>query len=85
MESLDVLRTELKAIGAKVDTADGKIFVALEAKNAAYLGHEKAKTAVRKLKAVRDPLRIEQMQLQSVIGNLDPDTPPSVTISNGSE
>ncbi len=83
MESLDVLRKELKALGPKVDNADAKILVALEAKDAAYQDHEKAKAAVRKLKATRDPLRIEQMQIQSVIGNLDPSTPPSTIISNG--
>ncbi len=83
MESLDVLRTELEAIGPKVTTADDKILVALAEKVKASAALEKAKAKVRKLKATRDPLRVEQMQLQSVIGNLD--GPPSQTISNGGE
>ena len=83
METLDVLRTELKAIGSKVATADEKILVALAEKVETSAALEKAKAKVRKLKATRDPLRIEQMQLQQVVGNLD--GPPSQTISNGGE
>ena len=85
MESLDVLRAELETLGPQVETADADILVALEAKDTAYQAHEEAKTAVRALKAVRDPIRVKQMELQSVIGSLDPSTPPSVTISNGGE
>ena len=85
MESLDVLRAQLDTLEPQVLSADADILLALEAKNVAYQAHEEAKTAVRALKAVRDPLRIQQMQIQQVIGNLDPDTPPSVMISNGGE
>ena len=83
MESLDVLRTELEGLGPQVEAADADILTALEAKEVAYQAHEEAKTAVRALKAIRDPLRIQQMQIQQVVGNLD--GPPSQTISNGSE
>ncbi len=83
MESLDVLRTELEGLGPQVEAADKKILAALEIHTKATLAYEKSKVAVRKLKAVRDPLRIEQMQIQQVVGNLD--GPPSQTISNGSE
>ena len=85
MESLDVLRAELETLEPQVLSADADILVALEVKEVAYQAHEEAKTAVRTLKAVRDPIRIKQMELQNVIGNLDPETPPSVTISNGGE
>ena len=83
MESLDVLRTELEALGPQVEAADADILSALEVKQTAYQAHEEAKTAVRALKAIRDPLRIQQMQIQQVVGNLD--GPPSQTISNGDE
>ena len=81
MESLDVLRTELEALGPQVEAADADILTALEAKEVAYQAHEEAKTAVRALKAIRDPLRIQQMQIHQVVGNPDPDTPPSQTIT----
>ena len=81
MESLDVLRTELKAIGPKVDAADKKILTALEIHTEATLAYEKSKVAVRKLKAIRDPLREDQMLLQRIVGDIDPDTPPSQTIT----
>ena len=84
MPLLDTLEVELKAIGPKVVAADKKIEAALVKKNAAYEAHEKAKTAVRALKAVRDPLREEQMQLQSAVGNVN-GSPPAQTISNGDE
>ena len=74
-------RAELETLGPQVETADADILVALEAKDAAYQAHEEAKTAVRALKRVRDPIRVKQMDLQNVIGNLDPSTPPSVPIS----
>lgn len=81
MESLDVLRTELEALGPQVEAADADILTALEAKDVAYQAHEEAKTAVRALKAIRDPLREDQMLLQRVVGDIDPDTPPSQTIT----
>ena len=83
MESLDVLRTELEALVPKVEAADKKILAALEIYTEANLAYEKSKVAVRKLKAVRDPLRVQQMQIQQVVGSLD--GPPSQTISNGDE
>ena len=83
MESLDVLREELEALGPQVEAADADILTAPEVKDVAYQAHEEAKTAVRALKAIRDPLRIQQMQIQQVVGNLD--GPPSQTISNGDE
>jgi len=83
VESLDVLQTELKAIGPKVATADDKILAALAEKVEASDALENAKAKVRKLKAIRDPLRIQQMQIQQIVGGLDPGTPPSQTISNG--
>lgn len=85
MSLLEKLRVDLEAIGPKVDAADAKILPALEEKEAASLALLKAKTKVRKLKAVRDPLRAEQMELQSAVGNLDPDTPESQTITNEGE
>ncbi len=85
MDTIEALKVELETLEPQVLGADADILVALEAKDAAYQAHEEAKTAVRTLKAVRDPIRIKQMELQNVIGNLDPSTPPSVTISNGGE
>ena len=84
MPLLDTLEAELKAIGPKVVAADKKIDAALVLKNkaAAVLENEKAK--VRKLKAVRDPLRLEQMQLQAAVGNVN-GSPPAQTVSNGGE
>lgn len=84
METLDVLRTELKDLGPKVEAADADILVALEAKDVAYQAHEEAKTAVRNLKAIRDPLRISQMELQNAVGTID-GSPPAQTVSNGDE
>ena len=81
MQSLDVLRKELKAIGPKVSSVDKKILTALDEKEKAATALEQAKTKVRKLKAVRDPLREEQMLLQRIVGDLDPDTPESQTIT----
>ncbi len=83
MESLDVLRTELEDLGPQVEAADKKILAALKIHTKATLAYEKSKVAVRELKAIRDPLRIQQMQIQQVVGNLD--GPPSQTISNGDE
>ncbi len=83
MESLDVLRTELEGLGPQVESADKKILAALVSKEKAAAALETAKSKVRELKAVRDPLRIQQMQIQQVVGNLD--GPPSQTISNGDE
>ena len=84
METLDVLRTELEALGPQVEAADKKILAALVLKNKAAAALEKEKAKVRKLKAVRDPLRLEQMQLQSAVGNVD-GSPPAQTVSNGGE
>ena len=81
MESLDVLRTELEALGPQVEAADKKILAALVLKEKANTALETAKSKVRELKTVRDPLRIQQMQLQQVVGNLD--GPPSQTINGG--
>ena len=81
MQSLDVLRKELKAIGPKVSVVDKKILTALDEKEKAATTLEQAKTKVRKLKAGRDPLREEQMLLQRIVGDLDPDTPESQTIT----
>ncbi len=83
MSLLDTLKSELKAIGPKVEAADAKILPAIAEKNEKAASLDKAKARVRKLKAVRDPLRIEQMQLQSAIGNLDPDVPDPQTITRG--
>ena len=80
---LEQLKADLKALDPKVEAADAKILPALAEKNAAGEALEKAKAKVRKLKAVRDPLRAEQMQLQSAIGNLDPDVPDPQTITRG--
>ena len=85
METLEVLQAELETLSPQVEAADADILLALEAKTIAYQAHEEAKAAVRALKVPRDLLRIQQMQLQQVIGNLDPETPPSVTLSNGGE
>ncbi len=83
MESLDVLRTELEALGPQVEAADKKILAALVLKEKASTALETVKGKVRELRAVRDPLRIQQMQRQQVVGTLD--GPPSQTISNGGE
>ena len=81
MESLDVFRTELEALGPQVEAADKKILAALVLKEKASAALMTAKSKVRELKAIRDPLRVQQMQIQQVVGNLD--GPPSQTISNG--
>jgi len=83
MSLLDTLKSELEAIGPKVDAADAKILPAIAEKNVAAEALDKARAKVRKLKDARDPLRIEQMQLQNAVGNLDPDTPDSQTITKG--
>ena len=85
MDTIEALKAELETLEPQVLGADADILVALEAKDAAYQAHEEAKTAVRTLKAVRDPLREKQMQIQRIIGDIDSSTPPSVTISNGGE
>ena len=85
MPLLETLRAEYEAIGPKVAAADKKLAVARAAKEKATDAYEKAKAKVRKLSAVRDPLRIEQMQLAHAIGDVDPDTPDNQTISNGGE
>ena len=84
MPLLDTLEAELKAIGPKVVAADKKIDAALVLKNKAAAALENEKAKVRKLKAVRDPLRLEQMQLQSAVGNVN-GSPPAQTVSNGGE
>ena len=80
MPLLDTLQSELKAISPKVDAADLKILDALEEKAAAGKVLDKAKAKVRKLKAVRDPLRVEQMQLQTAVGNVD-GSPPAQNVN----
>ncbi len=82
MLSLEALREELEALNPLVVDADADILVALEVKNAATVAYEEAKAAVRKVKAVRDPLREQQMLLQRVIGDIDPDTPESQTVTS---
>lgn len=83
MPVLETLESEYKAIGPKVKAADKKIAAALVLKEKAAAAYEKEKDKVRKLKAIRDPLRIEEMQLQSAIGNVD-GSPPAQTVSRGS-
>ncbi len=80
MPLLDTLRVELKTINPKVDAADKKILAALVLKEKAGAALETEKAKVRELKAVRDPLRIEQMQLQAAIGNID-GSPPAQTVT----
>lgn len=82
MPLLETLRAEYEAIGPKVAAADAKIEAALAGKEQAVATYEKAKTKVRKLLEVRDPLRIEQMQLEHAIGDVD-GSPPGQTITNG--
>lgn len=84
MPLLDTLEAQLKAIGPKVVAADKKILAALVLKEKAGAALETEKAKVRKLKAVRDPLRIEQMQLQSAVGNVD-GSPPAQTVTKGDE
>ncbi len=81
MLSLEALREELEALTPHVEEADADILVALEVKNAATAAYEESKVEVRRLKAIRDPLREQQMLLQRVIGDIDPDTPPSIVLS----
>jgi hypothetical protein len=85
MPILDTLRKEYEEIGPKVVVADAEILAALAVKQEAAAALEDAKAAVRDLKKVRDPLRVEQMQLANAIGNVDPDVPGPITISNGGE
>jgi len=82
MPLLETLQDEYKVIGPKVAAADKKIAAALILKEKAAAVYEKEKDKVRKLKAIRDPLRIEQMQLQQAIGNVN-GSPSAQTISNG--
>lgn len=82
MPLLDTLRAELEEVGPKVVVADAEILAALAVKQEASVALEEAKDAVRELKAVRDPLRIEQMQLANAIGDVDSDTPDSQTVTN---
>ena len=83
MPLLEMLREEYDKLGPQVAAADEKILDALAVKEEAAVVYEEAKAAVRVLKRVRDPLRVEQMQLANAIGNVDPDTPDSQTITNG--
>ena len=85
MPILDTLRKEYEEIGPKVVVGDAEIEAALAVKREAAAALEDAKVAVRDLKKVRDPLRVEQMQLANAIGNVDPDVPDPTTISNGGE
>ncbi len=82
MPLLETLQAEYKTIGPKVAAADKKIAAALVLKEKAATAYEKQKANVRKLNAIRDPLRIEEMQLQAAIGNVD-GSPPAQTVSNG--
>lgn len=82
MPLLETLRAEHEEIGPKVAAADEEILAALAIKDEAVAAYEEAKTAVRKLKAVRDPLRVEQMQLETAIGNVDGSPPAQSTSSN---
>ncbi len=84
MPLLETRQQEYEEIGPKVSAADEKILAALDVKNDAADVYAEAKAAVKELKAVRDPLRIEQMQLANAIGNVD-GSPPAQAISNGSE
>ena len=80
--NLDDLREELTALNPEVEKADAAILVSLETKDAATVAYDESKAAVRKLKAVRDPLREQQMLLQKVIGDIDPETPESQTVTS---
>ncbi len=80
--NLDDLREELTELNPQVAEADAAILVALEAKVEAGEALEMAKAVVRALKADRDPLRVQQMLLQKVIGDIDPDTPESQTVTS---
>ncbi len=84
MPLLETLQQEYNEIGPKVAAADEKILAALDVKNDAAGVYAEAKAAVQELKAYRDPLRVEQMQLANAIGNVD-SSPPAQAISNGSE
>ena len=84
MPLLETLESEYQAIGPKVVAADKKIADALVLKEKAAATLMTAKDKVRKLKAIRDPLRIEEMQLQAAIGNVN-GSPPAQTVSNGGE
>ena len=81
MLNLESLREELETLTPQVLGADADILVALEVKNAATVAYEESKIEVRRLKAIRDPMREQQMLLQKVIGDIDPDTPPSIVLS----
>ena len=80
--NLDDLREELEALNPQVVEADTAITTALLAKVEAGEAFEAAKAAVRALKAVRDPMRVQQMLLQKVIGDIDPATPESQTVTS---
>jgi chorismate mutase len=83
MLNLDDLREELVAVNPEVEALDTTILALLETKDAVAVAYEEAKAAVREVKAIRDPLREQQMLLQKVIGDIDPDTPDSQTIDRG--
>ena len=80
--NLDDLREELDALNPQVVVADAGIAAALEIKYAATVAYDESKAEVRRLKAVRDPLREQQMLLQKVIGDIDPATPESQTVTS---
>ena len=79
--NLDDLREELTDLNPQVVEADTAITAALLVKVKVDEAFEAAKAEVRALKAVRDPLRVQQMLLQKVIGEIDPDTPESQTVT----
>ncbi len=80
--NLDDLREELADLNPQVVEADAAITTALLAKVEAGEAFDAAKAAVRALKATRDPLREQQMLLQKVIGDIDPTTPESQTVTS---
>ncbi len=82
MPLLETLRQEYDKLGPQVAAADEKILAALAVKEEAAVVYDEAKAAVRELKKVRDPLRVEQMQLARAVGDFDPDTPDTQVITN---
>ena len=80
--NLEDLREELEALDPQVSEADTAIAAALEIKNTATVAYDESKVEVRRLKTIRDPLREQQMLLQKVIGDIDPATPDSQTVTS---
>ena len=80
--NLDDLREELEAVNPEVEALDTTILALLETKEAAAVAYDEAKVAVQEVKVIRDPLREQQMLLQKVIGDIDPATPESQTVTS---